>query len=193
MYSGPPHYSHAAPYPNQSLNVGAVAQSNGFSGPGNFPPRSNIQTITPARYNDDEKWLMFFLAHFCINCLTPFQNHRKSDNVCDPCPAANYEIRDINFINRWVQAHPNGFENRRTPNHGVAAHKPCIITSEDIVRAVERVRSNGGYIPPTSKPCIGLEQHSNWPSARRTHSSCPTELHGPHSTFARFPTSGAYS
>ncbi|KAK0228978.1 hypothetical protein IW262DRAFT_1293657 [Armillaria fumosa] len=145
-YLGPNNYA------NPSANVGALRPANQYAslGPSNqFGSRSYIQNSHLApRYNENERWIMFFLAHFCINCRLPFQNHRKNDNVCDPCLAANYEIRDVNFINRWVQAHPNGFENRRVPNHGIAARQPRIITTEDVVRAVERVQANGGLVPP---------------------------------------------
>ncbi|KAK0475938.1 hypothetical protein IW261DRAFT_1567747 [Armillaria novae-zelandiae] len=141
-------------YNHQGNNVGTVRPANQYAAlsPSNqFSSRSYIQNshLTPC-YNKNERWIMFFLTHFCINCRLPFQNHRKRDNVCEPCPAANYEICDVNFINQWVQAHPNGFENHRIPDPNIPTHAPKIIDTVDMVNAVECVQHNnpGTVIPP---------------------------------------------
>ncbi|KAK0478831.1 hypothetical protein IW261DRAFT_1564900 [Armillaria novae-zelandiae] len=98
-----PSYHGTSAYNHNGHNVAAVGPTNQYAalGPSNqFGSRSYIQNSHLApRYNEHERWIMFFIAHFCINCRLPFQNHRKHDNVCDPCPAANYKIRDVNFIN----------------------------------------------------------------------------------------------
>ncbi len=131
-----------------SPNVAAMAQSQS-SFHLSLPPQTQtgLQVMLAPHYNDLEKWIMFVLAYFCIQCRFPFQNHCKTDNVCEPCHAVGYEIHDINFINCWVQAHPNGFENRRVPDPSVTPQQPHMITNEEIAHHVNRVPGYGGQVP----------------------------------------------
>ncbi|KAK0477801.1 hypothetical protein IW261DRAFT_1420654 [Armillaria novae-zelandiae] len=144
LHASIPSYNGTNAYIHPGHNVGAVGPANQYAALGpsyQFGSGSYIQNAHLApRYNENEKFIMFYLVHFCINCRFPFQNHKKRDNVCDPCPANNYEICDVHFINRWVHAHPNGFENRRILDPSVATHTPKIIDTGDVVNAVERVQ-----------------------------------------------------
>ncbi|PBK96555.1 hypothetical protein ARMGADRAFT_1076713 [Armillaria gallica] len=80
-------------------------------------------------------------------CHFPFQNHCKSDNVCAPCVALDYQVHDIKFVNHWVQAHPNGFENCRIHDPSIISCKLYMITPERVAEAVARQQMKGSIIP----------------------------------------------
>ncbi|KAK0232500.1 hypothetical protein EDD85DRAFT_956375 [Armillaria nabsnona] len=73
-----------------SPNVVAIAQFQSSF----LPPQSQsvLQVMLAPHYNDLEKWIMFVLAYFCIQCHFPFQNHCKIDNMCEPYHVARYKI-----------------------------------------------------------------------------------------------------
>ncbi len=127
-------------------NVAAMSQSQNQTQT-SFQSFGGGQVQLAPRYNNLEKWTMFFLAHFCIQCQLPFQNHHKSDNVCEPCRALGYQVHDINFINCWVQAHPNGFENQHVPDPSIIPRKPYMITAECVTDAVARQQAKGSIAP----------------------------------------------
>ncbi|KAK0450538.1 uncharacterized protein EV420DRAFT_1766618 [Desarmillaria tabescens] len=158
----PPFPSHTYSAPFYNPNIAALSASS--------QPQFQVQPtlqytggqirLAP-RFNELEKWLMFFLAHFCINCCFPFQNHHKSDNICDPCPTAGYKIQDVNFINHWVQAHPNGFENCHVPDPNVTPRQPRMITNKDIVHAMAHVQANNSSVPQFFLNFVQTHAHSS--------------------------------
>ncbi|KAK1215938.1 hypothetical protein PQX77_021434 [Marasmius sp. AFHP31] len=64
---------------------------------------------------DQERELWNLVVGF-ICCCHPFQMHRSNEHVCEPCPGLNYEQRDINWLFRWMQQHPKGFN---SSNHNM--------------------------------------------------------------------------
>ncbi|KAK0227329.1 hypothetical protein EDD85DRAFT_957944 [Armillaria nabsnona] len=157
-------------FSNSLYGTNIAAMSQPFQ---NFP-NSQVQ-FTP-RYNDLEKWAMFWLTHFCIQCRLPFQNHHKSDNVCEPCVALGYQICDIDFINRWVQAHPNGFENRCVLDSSIMPRKPHMITTNEVALAVSRQQAKGAIVPQYFINVAQSSTHSNVPNSQFSATSSSTAI-----------------
>ncbi|PBK80884.1 hypothetical protein ARMGADRAFT_1091886 [Armillaria gallica] len=128
-------------------NVAAMSQNQNQNQVHPFQAFGGNQGQLAPHYSDLEKWAMFFLAYFCIQCRLLFQNHCKMDNVCEPCHATGYQVRDIEFINHWVQAHPNGFENHHVPDPSVMPCRLYMITAEHVADAVARQQAKGDIVP----------------------------------------------
>ncbi|PBK81841.1 hypothetical protein ARMGADRAFT_1090906 [Armillaria gallica] len=105
-------------------NVAAMSQNQNQNQVHPFQAFGGNQGQLAPCYSDLEKWAMFFLAYFCIQCHLPFQNHQKMDN-----------------------AHPNGFENHRVPDPTVTPRRPYMITAERVANAVARQQAKGDIVP----------------------------------------------
>ncbi len=115
-----------------SSNIVTMSQNQN---PSNFQTFGKSQSHLAPCYSNLEKWAMFFLAHFCIQCCFPFQNHCKSDNVCVSCVTLGYQVHNIEFVNHWVQAYPNEFENCHIHDPSIIPCKPYMIMAERVAES----------------------------------------------------------
>ena len=67
----------------------------------------------PKRISEDERaWILF--TGGCLHCRCPWQCHwsraKGQPQICPACPATNYEEWDVDFIRKWIERYPNGYD-----------------------------------------------------------------------------------
>ncbi|PBK91292.1 hypothetical protein ARMGADRAFT_1031963 [Armillaria gallica] len=82
------------------------------------------------------------------NQVHPFQAFSGNQGQLAPhySNLEKYQVLNIKFINCWVQAHPNGFENCCVPDPSVTPHRPYMITAEHVTNAVARQQAKGDIV-----------------------------------------------
>lgn len=120
-----------------------------------FPPAFTnqnpdfINTIAAQRHrlSSEELFTLAELAHGCLKCLMPFQNHISCSGLCDS-PAftpgmPSYQPRNVKWVNEWTCLNPAGFKNHNANAPTAAARVPYTITQDTIHRAIECVQGCG--------------------------------------------------
>ncbi|KAK0235655.1 hypothetical protein EDD85DRAFT_953486 [Armillaria nabsnona] len=86
--------------------------------------------------SSEELFTLAELAHGCLKCLMPFQNHISRSGLCDS-PAVtpgmpSHQPCDVKWVNEWMCLNPAGFKNCNTGAPSAAARIPYTITQDTI-------------------------------------------------------------